>query len=59
MNGNLGDTKRESIPAIGSNTKRDERKIAQDRTASVGRFTAMPNPVKGLRLSLYPMVKEH
>jgi len=21
--------------------------------------TSMPNPVKGLRLSLYPMVKEH
>lgn len=39
--------------------KASSGKKAEDRTVVVAKSVCMPNPVKGLKLSLYPMTKQH
>ncbi len=41
------------------NVQTDEKPQDGKRTVAVGRSVSMPNPVKGLKLSLYPMTKQH
>ena len=48
-----GDTRKE-VEQINSNRNKEEARIS-DRAKP----NSMPNPVKGLTLSLYPMIKEH
>ena len=54
-----GDTRKEGSVQVSSSIRHEEKIVTQGRTASVAKSASMPNPVKGLRLSLYPIIKEH
>lgn len=47
------ETKPDASAHISSDNKAEKRMVAVERPAT------MPNPVKGLQLSLYPIIKEH
>jgi hypothetical protein len=60
MKESRGETRKEGADRIMSDVRHKENPvIAQDRTPSASKPNGMPNPVKGLPLSLYPIVKEH
>lgn len=52
-----GDTRKEDAVRGSYNVKREE--ATRERIANVTKSANMPNPVKGLQLSLYPIIKEH
>lgn len=53
------DMERERGPQVAANAKRRERRPMQNGPVSVTKSESVPNPLKGLQLSLYPIVKEH
>ena len=59
MKESRGETRKEGADEVISDGRHKESPITQDRTASAPKPNGMPNPVKGLRLSLYPIIKEH
>lgn len=59
MKGKPGDTRKEITSHVASTSKHQESKGAQGGSASVAKSVNMPNPLKGLQLSLYPIIKEH
>jgi hypothetical protein len=59
MKESRGETRKEGAAEIVSDTRHKERPVTQDPPTSTARPNSMPNPVKGLRLSLYPIIKEH
>jgi len=54
MKDNRGDTRKEAVIKSNTDTNKAEIKMAHREKSS-----SMPNPVKGLTLSLYSMIKEH
>ena len=53
----MKESQREAKNEVSSRDISDNK--AEKRTVTVEKPTTMPNPVKGLCLSLYPMIKEH
>ncbi len=54
-----GEMRKESAPRVASGPQQEEGGRVQGGPMSMARSVGMPNPVKGLQLSLYPIVKEH
>lgn len=54
MKENRGDTRKDVVTQSKSDSNKAEKKMAVHEKPG-----SMPNPVKGLTLSLYPMIKEH
>jgi hypothetical protein len=59
MKESRGETRKEDAAEVISDTRHKEKPVTQDRTASAPKPNGMPNPLKGLQLSLYPIIKEH
>lgn len=53
MNESPRDAKRDSDTRANSDSRTEKRTVETQRPAT------MPNPVKGLQLSLYPIIREH
>jgi hypothetical protein len=53
MKESRGDTRKDVVTQSKSDNKAEKRIVAREKPDS------MPNPVKGLTLSLYPIIKEH
>lgn len=54
-----GDARKETTQQTASGPKHEERGRVQGQHVSATRSVSMPNPLKGLQLSLYPIIKEH
>jgi hypothetical protein len=54
-----GDTSKEGVTQVNLNAKHEDKIATQGKMARAAKSASMPNPVRGLRLSLYPIIKEH
>jgi hypothetical protein len=53
----MKEDRRETRAKVSAHTSSNNK--AQKKTVPAERPIAMPNPLKGLQLSLYPIIKEH
>jgi gamma-glutamyltranspeptidase len=59
MQGRPGETRRGTAPRTASSPRLEEQGRAHGEPVNGAKSAGMPNLVKGLQLSLYPIIKEH